>query len=423
MVKVVVDAKQILSWVLGPDSDRHKQFSDQRQCVRARDVAGLVLHKLTTSERGPRLGLGILAVLVTAASCPSPLNAQAFDPAPANIQPMQAEPTATVRRKRSANPPKPASKEPQTISLVSGQPGSTALDIAYDLSTALSDENLRVTVLLGEGGERNITDVLRTRGIDMGIMTTTDLRQAEQTDATKRVVAIAKLYNTELHVLGQRDIQHVTDLDGRKVNLGEPGSSTQLLARSLLNHLGIRFTETNFGQREAIARMQSGGDIAAALFLSGKPTALYAELSDATNLHFVSVPYDHGLADDFYPASLAHADYPRLISADETVDTIAVASVLIAFDWAKTSERYQRLSNFTRALFNRFDQLRLPGRHPKWSEVNLAAPVPGWRRFKPAQDALEGRGEPSISTNRMMGTPSAPSSGNRAASEQLQKSP
>ena len=48
------------------------------------------------------------------------------------------------------------------------------------------------------------------------------------------------------------------------------------------------------------------------------------------------------------------------------------------------------------ALFTKLPEFQKPPRHPKWVEVNLAATVPGWRRFKAAQDWLDrtGREEP-----------------------------
>ena len=59
------------------------------------------------------------------------------------------------------------------------------------------------------------------------------------------------------------------------------------------------------------------------------------------------------------------------------------------FNWPERSERYRRVQRFVDAFFSRFDEFSLPGRHPKWKEVNLAADVPGWQRFKPAQDWLD----------------------------------
>jgi hypothetical protein len=49
------------------------------------------------------------------------------------------------------------------------------------------------------------------------------------------------------------------------------------------------------------------------------------------------------------------------------------------------------VGRFSEALFRNFEALRDPARHPKWREVNMAARISGWTRFKPAQDWLDGR--------------------------------
>jgi len=45
--------------------------------------------------------------------------------------------------------------------------------------------------------------------------------------------------------------------------------------------------------------------------------------------------------------------------------------------------------NFVEAFFTGFDSLLMPGHHPKWREVNLAADLPGWRRYGPAAQWLQ----------------------------------
>ena len=52
---------------------------------------------------------------------------------------------------------------------------------------------------------------------------------------------------------------------------------------------------------------------------------------------------------------------------------------------SSVSDRYRNLANFVDAFFTRFQTLLEPGHHPKWREVNLAAELPGWRRFPPAE--------------------------------------
>ena len=41
-----------------------------------------------------------------------------------------------------------------------------------------------------------------------------------------------------------------------------------------------------------------------------------------------------------------------------------------------------------RQFFTKFNEFQKPPRHPKWREVNLAAQVPGWKRFDAAEEWL-----------------------------------
>ena len=67
------------------------------------------------------------------------------------------------------------------------------------------------------------------------------------------------------------------------------------------------------------------------------------------------------------------------------MSTIAVPTVLVAFNWPAQSNRYQRVARFVDYLFSRIDRLQAPGFDPKWKSINLAATVPGLARFSAAQ--------------------------------------
>jgi hypothetical protein len=66
-----------------------------------------------------------------------------------------------------------------------------------------------------------------------------------------------------------------------------------------------------------------------------------------------------------------------------------VGSILAVYGWPEGTERHKRVQRFVEAFFSKFDEFLKPGRHPKWQEVNLAATVPGWKRFKGAQDWID----------------------------------
>ena len=82
-------------------------------------------------------------------------------------------------------------------------------------------------------------------------------------------------------------------------------------------------------------------------------------------------------------------EYPNLIKQGERVSTIAVPTVLVAFNWSAQSNRYQRVARFVDYLFSRIDRLQATGFDPKWKSINLAATVPGLARSPPAQAWLD----------------------------------
>jgi uncharacterized protein len=153
--------------------------------------------------------------------------------------------------------------------------------------------------------------------------------------------------------------------------------------------LGIEVEEVSLSQAEALEKVRSG-EIAATALVAGKPVRSMSGLTGADRLHFVPIPYPGQLFGDYLPAALAHDDYPELIAPGETVDTVAVSAVLIAYNWPKTNvDRYRRVQRFVEAFFPKISFFQQPPRHPKWHDVNLAATLPGWTRFEAAQEWLD----------------------------------
>jgi uncharacterized protein len=90
----------------------------------------------------------------------------------------------------------------------------------------------------------------------------------------------------------------------------------------------------------------------------------------------------------YLPTTLTNEDYPGLIAPGQKVETVAVGAVLIAFNWPKGSDRYRRIQKFVDLFFPRLTEFQKPPRHPKWREANLAAVLPGWKRFEGAEEWL-----------------------------------
>ncbi len=281
-----------------------------------------------------------------------------------------------------------------TVAVVSGSLDSTAAVVASDFSTVLDDgDNLRILPLIGKGGGQNIRDVRFMTGVDLGIAPVNLLNEYRRSNRigpiAETIVYVAKLYNEEMHVLVRADspVTSLAQLTGQRVYFGEPGSGTQLAARDVFARLGVRSEDVATDQAEALRRLRSG-EIAAAVLLAGKPAAAIARLS-ADGFRLLPVPYPRELEGEYLPASLGPQDYPSMIAPGAQIDTVAVGTALIAYNWPRGSDHYRRIEKFVDAFFPRLAQFQAPLRHPKWQEVNLTAVLPGWTRFAGAEEWLQ----------------------------------
>lgn len=292
-----------------------------------------------------------------------------------------------------------------TIGLISGSPNSddTYLQMAWDLADVLNDgDNLRILPIAGIGGPRNIRDVRYLRGVDIGLTQTNILNNFRRSNERmgqfdNKIVYIAKLFNEEVHLVARSNITSITQLRGLKVNVDAKGGGTSYSMRDLFKALGIEVEEVSMSQLEAFEKVKSG-EIAATALIAGKPVRSMFKLNLNDGLHIVPLPYPAQLINDYLPATFTHDDYPDLIPRGETVDTIAVGAVLVAYNWPKTNvDRYRRVQKFVEAFFPKIAEFQKPPRHVKWREVNLGATLPGWTRFDAAQAWLDRhRGEAAV---------------------------
>lgn len=288
--------------------------------------------------------------------------------------------------------PDASSANAGTVSIISGGVDGTYVRIAADLAAVLDDAPaLRVLPILGKGSLQNVADILYLRGIDIGIVQSDVLAYVRQrhlyAGVDQSVQYIAKLYDEEVHVLARKDIARIEDLAGKPVNVDLIGSGTAMTASLLFEALGVAVQTRNLDQPSALEQLKRG-DIAAIVFVSGQPSRLFAGVPPGSDLHFLPVPLTDALAATYLPAELTHASYPALIEDGASVSTVAVGSVMAAFAFQPSNERYGKIARFIDAFFAKFPELLKPPRHPKWKDVNLAAQVPGWKRLAPAQEAL-----------------------------------
>jgi uncharacterized protein len=312
-----------------------------------------------------------------------------------------------------------------TVGLISGSPNSddTYLQMAYDLADVLNDEdNLRILPIAGIGGPRNIRDVLYLKGVDIGLTQTSILNSFRRSNERmgqneNKIVYIAKLFNEEAHLVARNSITSIEQLRGSRVNLDAKGGGTSYSMRDVFKTLGIEVEEVSMSQTEAFEKVKNG-EIAATVLIAGKPVRSLTRLIAADGLHFVPIPYSQPLIADYLPATLSHDDYPALVPRGQSVETVAVGAVLIAYNWPKSNvDHYRRVQRFVEAFFPKIAEFQKPPRHPKWREVNLAATLPGWPRFEVAQAWIDSKRaeEARIETKPELRQTAAGGAGGRAA--------
>jgi TRAP-type uncharacterized transport system substrate-binding protein len=265
--------------------------------------------------------------------------------------------------------------------------------IAEDLANLIDDgATRRVVPVVGKGSLQNLADLKYLRGIDLAILQVDVLDYAKEQrlfpgfDAS--LSYIAKLYNEEFHLLAGPEVKSVSDLANKKVNVDLRGSGTAITATRLFASLKIPMTVTNDSQEVALDKLRRG-EIAALAFVAGKPAPLFMGLKGDDGLHFLAVPFNQAANSAYSPTRLTATDYPGLVPPGRAVDTVAVGSVLAVADLRQLTERYNNVVNFIDVFFTGFQTLLTPGHHPKWGDVNLAAELPGWRRFAPAEQWLQ----------------------------------
>jgi len=84
----------------------------------------------------------------------------------------------------------------------------------------------------------------------------------------------------------------------------------------------------------------------------------------------------------YYDAELSSGLYPELVPQGETRKTIAVGSVLAAYNWPFDHPRREPIEKLFTKLQDRYTEFQQDPYHPKWKEVDFDRDLPGWTRWE-----------------------------------------
>ena len=279
-----------------------------------------------------------------------------------------------------------------TIGLAGGLLEGTFIRFAAEIAKVVDDPpNLRVLPVVSYGAVGNVSDLLYLKGIDVAITQADVLdyfkREGNVPNIGDRIHYIARFFVAEVHVYVRSEIKTFEDLAGKKVSFNTVGSAANLTGGIVFDRLGVAVERVYMNNAAALEKMRNG-DIAGIVHVVGKPNELLSKFKPEPGFHFLTLEYSDKFKDYYVPADITSDDYPNLIAKGEHVDTIGVPTVLAVYNWPKSSDRYARVARFIEQFCLKFDQFKQPPFQPKWQEINLAATVPGWKRYSVAEDVI-----------------------------------
>jgi TRAP-type uncharacterized transport system substrate-binding protein len=306
---------------------------------------------------------------------------------------------AQSRRTQISQPPTGIPSEAQikerlnawTIGLAGGLLEGTPIRLATDIARVVNDGvDMHVLPIVTRGPTENVNDLLYLRGVDAAIINSDSLEEykSQVPKIQGRITYITTLFPSELHIFVRPEIGSLQDLVGKKVNFNTQGTAAAYSGPLIFSRLGLEVEKMFIPHPVALEQMRRG-EIAGVVFVTSKPVDAFLKGKWDAGFKLLPVEYGSKFEDYYLPSYLDPTDYPNLIAKGDRIATIAVPTILSAYNWRIGSDRYRRLARFVDHLFSRVDKLRAPGFDPKWKEINLSAKIPGLERFRAAQQWID----------------------------------
>lgn len=278
------------------------------------------------------------------------------------------------------------------LGIITGREKGTYYEIGQNLRQLMQQHDIQLSVYPSNGSVDNIYAVYKRSGMPLGIVQADVLAFVSKIQTNSLLKSVARkikmvfpLYESEVHILGRKEISRFEDLHGKRVAIGDPGSGTYMTSKLLFEVSRVAPAEMlELGSDKALARLKAGA-IDAMIYNAGAPVKLFEEgVAQGDPVHLIPLTSPEVLR--FYPGMEIPAE---TYSWQKTsVSTVGVRAVLIAFDFR--TAQCEQIGRFARILMDDLDWLRQHG-HPKWKQVDLDYPLKGWEQYECVRKATQGR--------------------------------
>ncbi|MBB1485192.1 TAXI family TRAP transporter solute-binding subunit [Oceanospirillum sediminis] len=256
--------------------------------------------------------------------------------------------------------------------IIAGYKYGTSMTIARDIQLVSALHGERVRLVSSKGGPENIFAILEGKQSQLAMAEEYYLNYLQKQGNTKleNLRYVLPLHTSDLHIIANKNITHVDQLQGKTISIGLPAGSTYLVARNLFKSLGIEFKEVNLTPYAALDQVKKD-QLDAMVYLSGAPVRLFEENIDpGDKLNLLEIPYSQGNLSGLRNNTIKEGTYEWL---RKDVNTKASRVLLMAYNFSPKSKEISRCVAARRAyrstLIN-LDFLKNHG-HSKWSEVAI----------------------------------------------------
>jgi TRAP transporter TAXI family solute receptor len=291
--------------------------------------------------------------------------------------------------------PMSAAQANEVLGIVTGPKTGTYYTFGKDISQVAGKAKVDVDIKVSEGSIDNIKRINSTENAALGIVQSDVLgflsrsKSPDSMRMASNLRMIFPFYNEEVHVLARKEIQSFSDLQGKKVAVGEEGSGNMLTSINLFSMMNITPSQMEkMSPAQGVVSVLKG-EMDAAIFVGGKPVRLFKNLEDLTlpenqkyslmlqQVHFLPLD-DPKMLEEYKPAEITKSDYNFVQS---NVPTVAVQAVMISYDFSQNNnkKRCEKLGQLAKAIRTEMPTLVTRG-HAKWKEVNLDADTGVWTK-------------------------------------------
>jgi uncharacterized protein len=279
------------------------------------------------------------------------------------------------------------------LGIVTGSEYGTYYQIGQDMRTLLQtlDTDIDLRVYTSEGSIGNVYGVYQKKGVQLGIVQNdvlaflhTSSEEQQVKKAIGKIKMVFPLYDEEVHIVARSDsdIETFSDLEGKRVAIGQDTEGTFLTASVMLKLARVHPAEKlPVGAAEALQSL-IGGRVDAMFYVAGYPIRLFEEVAPDARIKLVPVT-EKDLNRVYLTSRIPGGLYAW---QDDDVPTVAVKAILVSFDFQ--GEKCFLVGQVAKLIYDNMKWLRQNG-HPKWQDVNPNLPVPGWEQYSCVSRAIE----------------------------------